>query len=777
MPVTQQGIDPVRELLETGKQVSAQVTVTPEYTLREEQGAGMNSVKSLTWLKGLVAFCCMVSIAAAFQPPTAGLQGVLPEVSPYDISLDEFEILPAEAEAWREWSDKTAFLVADLYEDAELDAAGQAELLSQLEARLAFMEKSLTDPAYKVLFDEFTILHGRVKRRVDLARAALDTLTLDPASITNDLRTSALDDLKKAVSTLTSAMNSRGSAGTGWLAYFKTEDLAGLTIDGENVVDTLTTSKNLFDGRDGFDETQKSFAMKTEFNNVATAVNAALEVWNMPPPEEYNPEALRTELGELIAAVERYEEHNLTADATAVKNYANSFGATALDNGELVKAVLQKHYLNHNVIFQASENFMSKMVSDPQTQSRGISEYISNARVSGSSNTNYNTYVNLRPNANIAEFELQLRGTVSTSTVSVVPDARIGSGGNHSFTATQRITFNGDKLSLYSEPSINVNVNNYTTSINTKADGTIFAETGRNRARQAIAARRGQTDSMTRNKITNEVMPKFRSEVPAKINQVNQDLESKLITKLKEQNLYPVARHTSTTENLLTLANTIMNDLKLGGDTPNIAPEIRDGALLHLHESAANNMLDGLGFAGRTMTEAEIRSEIEAKFSELLGKEFKFSEDTAPPATDEAPAEGETAEEGDEVITADTTFIFDDEDPIRVQFEANKILFIVRAGFRREGKDDLETQIITLPIKFSMKDNNTILLEADTPAVKSESGANVAQSNAIKKRILNSFPPRERERQIQLEREGQSTLTLNVEELSALNGWLKVYVK
>ncbi|MCA9041407.1 MAG: hypothetical protein KDA65_13725 [Planctomycetaceae bacterium] len=731
----------------------------------------MNRVKDsnqLKWLKGIVALSCLVSIAAAFQPPTAGLQGILPELAPYDISLEEFDIIPAKQEAWGDWSNETAILVTDLYEDTELDAAGQTELLDKLDARLTLIEGWLKDPRYANLHNEFTILYGRVKRRSDLARAALQTLTLDPASITQQQREDALSKLKPAISALVSDMNSRGSRGISWLNYFKIDPLKELSIDSENTVEALNASKAVFAQRETLSDELKDFVMKPVFNNVATAIDATLEVWNQPPPENYDVDALRTELGELVAAVERYEDSNLTADAAAIRNYAANFGATALDGGARIKSVLEKHYLNHNVVFKASEQFLSKMASDPQTRSAPISEYVGNARVSGSSTTNYNTHVDLRSNPNVAEMELQLQGTVRTSTVAVVPDARIGSGGNHSFTARQRLTFNGTELSLYSAPQIDINVNNYTTSINTKADGTVFADTGRRRAQQAIAARRGQTDATTRSKINDQVMPEFRREVPKKVDEINKKLNEDLVSRLKEKDLFPVKQSTSTTDSVLTLASTILKESKVGGDLPNITPELTSGAAVYLHESAANTILDELNFAGRTMTETEVKTELEQKLSEWLGKDFEFP-------VEDVNAEGEPVKEGEEE-GEETVFLFDANDPIRIQFQGDQILFTIRAGFRREGKDDLETQIITVPINFSMKDSNTILIEADTPAVHSESGANVAQSNAIKKRIMSAFPPRERPRQVSIEREGQSDIQLNIQDVKALNGWLTIKV-
>ncbi|MAT15102.1 MAG: hypothetical protein CMJ46_07505 [Planctomyces sp.] len=735
----------------------------------------MNRVTRITQfklLKGIVAFCCLVSIAAAFQPPSAGLQGVLPELAPYDVSIDQFDIFPEDREDWSAWSESTALLVADLYEDTELDAAGQQELLNKLNERLAFMEKSLKDPAYRALWDEFTILYGRVSRRVDLAQAALDTLTLDPAAIQKQQREEAMAKLDSAVANLQSAMRRVGSAGEGWLTYFKAQELADLTVDSENAADVLNSAKSLFEGRESLSDEQKEFANRAEFDNVASAVNQTLEVWNMPPPENYDIEALRAELSEVIAAVESYEESHKAEAASQVRTYANSFGEHALDNGERVQAALQKHYLNPNVIITASESFLSKMASDPRTTSSPISEYVGNARVSGSSTTSYNSTVNLRPNPNVAELELQLNGTVRTNTVSVVPDARIGTGGNHTFNATQRLTFSGTRLALYDQPRIDVNVNNYTTSINTKADGTLFEGTGRRKAQQAIAARRGQTNSLTREKIINQVMPQFRSEVPQQVEELNKSLEEGLIAKLEEKELLPESIKTRTTDSELISASKILKEGYVAGDQPNVGPELNRGASLQVHESAVNIILDELNFAGRTMTETEVKTELEEQLSYWLGKDFKFP-------VEDVNAEGEPVEGDAEDADADeeTVFIFDANDPVRVKFQGNKVHFTIRAGFKREGKDDLETQIITVPLNFTMKDEATILIEADTPEVRSESGANVAQSNAIKKRIMAAFPPRERSRQLEIEREGRSPIKLSILDLSALNGWLTLKIQ
>src|ERR1700733_6409981 len=101
---------------------------------------------------GAIIFAAF-SEARALQAPSGGkpgLKGILPKEVPADLGADSFTVLNG---AWEKWGKDLSGLVTKLYTDDKLDAAGQRELLKQLEGKIHTMDKALSDSRYASLGD------------------------------------------------------------------------------------------------------------------------------------------------------------------------------------------------------------------------------------------------------------------------------------------------------------------------------------------------------------------------------------------------------------------------------------------------------------------------------------------------------------------------------------------------------------------------------------------------------------------------------------------------
>ncbi len=209
-----------------------------------------------------------------------------------------------------------------------------------------------------------------------------------------------------------------------------------------------------------------------------------------------------------------------------------------------------------------------------------------------------------------------------------------------------------------------------------------------------------------------------------------------------------------------------MSPKELGGDEPSFKLDPGNGIVLSFHESVINNALDRMALAGRTLTEPELLNEFEQSISTLLGRDVTLSSsDDQTQADDKDP----------------DTFVFDANDPIRAQIENGAFSLIIRTGLKQKDKQDIPTQIITIPLSLRIEGNQLLVERGSVrvaPVVKPKSfSLQIGRAGVIRKKIESSIQDRQRERKISLIQEGKEDLIVTITKIQALDGWLAVWAE
>src|SRR5436190_22730321 len=118
----------------------------------------------------LVSGTCWLS--AADEAPGAGLRGILPAVVPVELT----GAIAALPENWKAWGDGATAELTALYETPDADVATQRQAIAALRKRIDTARKHAADPQYKSILNVLVSISGGLKRRVDTAEAALNTL-------------------------------------------------------------------------------------------------------------------------------------------------------------------------------------------------------------------------------------------------------------------------------------------------------------------------------------------------------------------------------------------------------------------------------------------------------------------------------------------------------------------------------------------------------------------------------------------------------------------------
>ena len=691
----------------------------------------------------------------------AGLRGVLPADVPASVNDEAFSVLDGN---WKEWGEATAAEVAKLYSDEGLDLIGQRQQVNVLKRKLLTMETALKDARYRSLHEPLGSLYAALNRRVAVAEAVLDTLSLDPQKSVSEQLDGARQEVAKSLKDLEVELNSVKN-GPAWLSYVRSAEITKLVSDkkGSEAVPVLTAVHQKLVPSEATSPELRQFLAGARFVSLRDSLDNFVKLVAVVD-QPINPDKLRAELVNLVGSVEKFEDSHSTTDAAAVRKSFEAVRKVSPDQGNRIAAAMATHYFNFNLRVVASEKFLSKLVGESTTKQGAVRDNVLGANVSGNQTTTVTVGIDLKPNNSGVRLNLTLDGVAQSNTVGVTSEANVYTRGNHTFKAAKPVTFDGTRFAT-GAAEISVWPNNQTTGVSTKYDNVfLFGGIANSIARGEVADRRGQSEAVAADRIRSKVLPEFNQEVDTKIVNLNKDLEEKLNAKLREKDLMPSATNYRTTEEDLRVNLRLMADRELaGGDGPFVTVP-STGFVVALHESLINNSIDRLKFSGRTMTEKEVASEIEKSFSDLLGRPFN------PTKKIDAAAEGSKEP---------ATFIFPDKDPIRIRINNGQLTLVIRAGLKQgSGEEDIPTQEISVPLMFSVEGTQLVIESGDVQvapvAPPSNAAIQITRATVVRTKIHNALPTRKFDRFIDIDKNRQKPIQLGLAQIKAAGGWLSI---
>lgn len=687
----------------------------------------------------------------------AGLRGVLPIDVPVALGEDAFATLDGN---WKEWGETTAKEVAKLYAEELTDAAGQRQQLAVLKKKLLTMEVSLKDTRYRSIHEPLGSLHASLSRRVAIADAVLDTLELDPKKVATEQLDAARQQVAKSLKELETELSTVKN-GPAWLDYVRSAEIAKLVTDkkGPEAVPVLSAVHQKISPSDATSAEVRKFLDGARLVSLRTSLDEFVKV-AAAVDQPYNPEKLRTDLVNLVGSVEKFEETQASDDAAAVRKSFDTVRKSAPDHGNRVAAAMSTHYFNFNLRVVASEKFLSKIVSESTTQNGPVRDFVLGANVSGNQTTTATVGVDLKPSNDGIRLHLVLDGISKSNTVGVTNEANVYTFGYHVFKAWKPILFDGNTFTT-GNADISVSANNQTTGVSTKYSGVpLFGGFADSIARGEVEDRRGQAQAIAAQRVSSRVLPEFNKEVDTKIVDLNKNLEEKVNSKLRQKELYPSAASYRSSEDDLRVSTRLMADQELaGGDGPFVSVPTA-GFVLALHESLLNNSLDRLKFAGRTMSEDELGKEIEASFSDLLGRKLNV----AKKIEDASDAPKEIA-----------TFVFPAKDAMRFRINNGQLTLALRAGLKQKD-EDIPTQEIIVPLMFRIEGTNFVVESGEIGVSPVEPPANaglqIARAGVVRSKVKNTLPTRKFDRFVAIDKNLQTPVQLGLAQVKASGGWL-----
>lgn len=719
-----------------------------------------NRISKSAWGSVLlaVALCGTYATHAADEAGAAvGLRGVLPEGVPVEL-IAAIAQLP---ENWKSWGEGLSADLATLYEKAGLDVASQRAAIAALEGRRKTLSKAESDPRYRPITTALVTISGSLKRRLDIAKAALDTLEAGPGAKAARVA-AARNEVAQAAASLDRFLAST-KGGAAWDKYLEIDQVRGqLADDGKSAVVLAGVQNKLRNKNAITDAGVRDFMQKSQIVAYEQAVDNYLAIRNAPEPARNNPE-LRKALGELLTAIDAYEAAPSSGPAAQVRSAYEAVRKVAPDGGDRISAALRTNYFNFNLRLVAHEGFLNRLIGQRRQESGQVVDYVLGANVYGNQTTVTDAGIDVKPSANGAQFDVTVNGQISSSTVGVTDQAQIYTQGNHSFRAEKRVSFNGKQF--WTQPArIGVNANNTTTGADTNINIPLFGGIARNIAINKAEEMRGESEAIAASRVQSNVLPKFNAEVDKEFGatgKLNSEVAERRAA-LAEQQLGADAEAWSSTETELRAASRVMGGNELGGSDPNPILVWGKGATLLVHESLMNNASDRMNLNGQTLSDDELKARIEENLTKLLGRDIKFGDNNP------APQDAETKNQ---------SLVFDKTDAIRFQAGGGMLTVTLRVGVKQEGKEDIPTQVVTVPLAISVDVKNVVIEPGSIQVSAAERGGSpttqLARAGVIRKKIEAAFPRRDIDRVATIARDGRK-VNLAVTRVKALDGWLSV---
>lgn len=667
------------------------------------------------------------------------------------------ELLP---ESWTDWGFEVSNLFIELYED-EPGPEKVESILERLAVKRQTLDKAIGDSKYSMIRSRLMELRSQIDRNVALVEAVQKALAeggmVDPADVANE----AFAKLSQRVSNARGDLD-RVSTGDQWKSYFQLDALAeianakAVTEDDKKLL--AATAEHL-NNLSLYSPKQADFVARPSLAMLGDAVASVADVTGSPNSARA---ATLERLRDIVSAVNEYES---TASSDAAAELRKSLrGSTTNEIAQELASAVRQQFLSNNFRATVSESLIRRLLTDSRVEQGIVNDCVFGARVVGSQLTGTHLTVDLVQSISSAKFRLDLNGTVNTNTRGITPQATVFTKGNHTFTSSKWVTFDGDRFSS-TAATVSANANNWTYNAAASTKIPIVKGIIRKIAISRARELKPRSDALAEQKISDRVKTDFDTEVLEMLGKAEDRLDNELNARLRSVGLYPERQTVSSTDTTLDLAARVMAGDEVAASPPPSIPYVSTGFAVQLHDSYMNNALNRMDFRGRTMTSEEMKAEFERFAEQALQRDISMG------------SRSEVIEQSDddgEEDLSDAKFVFDEKDPIRVRIAADRLYLTIKAGLQTE-KETIDPQIIEIPLDIVLEGSD-VLINRGTISVRPVSAPRnrlrqIAQANVMRTKIRQTLPERRVNGSFDLSLE-ERTIPMVLQSLDLTDGWM-----
>jgi hypothetical protein len=392
-------------------------------------------------------------------------------------------------------------------------------------------------------------------------------------------------------------------------------------------------------------------------------------------------------LSEFLADLESYEAS--PAQHTSfqlLRNIERMYWSPEQEALQGTMQILNSYYRNANFRLAVSADLINRLMPALHTYAEQVNDTILGAEVHGQNASWTSLSVALIPDSQRIRLKLQANGRVHSTTTSTKGPVTLYNQGQGSFQAYKQLLVQPD--GIYATRTLAA-AESGTRLIDLRSDLDNFPLLGwvvRLVATQQHDEQRSLLRNEIRRRIERSASSRMDREIQSRLAGVEQRVQRRVLQPLQELELNPRAMEMRTTEDRIMMRVRLAGPMQLAAHTARPLA-LGDSLLsLQLHESAVNNMVQKLEFDGQSMTLEQLLQQVADKLG--LGP-FDMQE----------------------VQNKDISIRFTSREPVRVNFDKNRILVTINIAemrskrrvwrdfsvrvFYRADVDDLKVEMVS----------------------------------------------------------------------------------
>ena len=352
---------------------------------------------------------------------------------------------------------------------------------------------------------------------------------------------------------------------------------------------------------------------------------------------------------------------------------------------------IQSHYRNANFRMTVSQAFMSRLLPQLPTIAEPVSETIEGAKISGHSKVSSELKVALIPDDNQLNFQMQTNGHVQSDTVARTKTFRIMNQGQANFQVYKQISVNANGIDASKKAYSTSNGKQLLVGIQSKVDNVpIFGNLARRVAAKKVREQTPEANQLFRRKVSQEAEARVEKEIAKGIQTVRQSANKNLLEPLIAMDLEPTPMQLATTESEIVIRYRLAGRDQLAANTARPASSTQSMIAFQMHQSLINNAIARLGLNGESFNSQEL--------ADHLQKVLGVTRNTQP--------EGEQKE---------AQFKFAAHDPIRIDFEDNRVKIVINLDSLKVGDKARPMRRLSITAAYAIQaDGMQVRLIQDT---------------------------------------------------------------
>ena len=330
----------------------------------------------------------------------------------------------------------------------------------------------------------------------------------------------------------------------------------------------------------------------------------------------------------VIHEIEKYEESPSNAKAREIVRQLKQFSSEKNPVSTDLTQAVEQHYRNANFRVAISPDLVNRLLPASKPKVQRVSDRIAGAPVQGRSSTDTKLKVRVIPDPNSLLIGLEARGVVSSRTVSRGGPAKLQSKGATKFVANKQVQVTNQGVTT-SKTKAQAQNKTQLVGLSTEYDRMpLIGSYVRTKARSEYQRRRGRASSEVEKKISQQIVDAVNKQTEEGITRLENRYQEAVLDRAKNLGIDVTPIDMRTTDLRWIARFRISGQDQLGAHTPRMRAPSDSLISMQLHESALNNMLEGVGLDGKRMSTNELREH----FVETLALE-QIEEDFGEKAT------------------------------------------------------------------------------------------------------------------------------------------------